>query len=214
MSRLSIAVRFAQLLAVLLVCRTVLYVLLSYGDYLPPNFQSDFLLGRRGYFFGSYQWAFYVHITSGPLSLLLGLVLLSQTVRSRWPVCHRAVGRIQVVNILLLVAPSSLWMAWYAEGGTVAAAGLTTLAIATAVCITLGWLAAVQRRFDQHARWMQRTFALLCSAVVLRAIGGASEVLAIEGTYPYAAWLSWIVPLIVLEAMRSTVLQSFRHQQS
>ena len=60
-----------QLLTCLLIVKIVVAVFLSYRDYFPPNFDSGFLLDRNGYFFGRYQWSFYVHITSGPLSLVL-----------------------------------------------------------------------------------------------------------------------------------------------
>jgi len=204
--------RIAQLLACLLVCKTTIIVLLTFPDYFPPNFRSDFLLGRNEYFFGPYQWAFYTHIISGPFTLISGLVLLNGSVRRRFPAVHRNLGRVQIACILFLVAPSGLWMAWYAATGTVAAAGFATLAIVTTICGAKGWQAAIQRRFDQHRRWMLRCYMLLCSAVVVRVIGGLSDVLGAEWTYPFAAWLSWLLPLFVLESLRLSQL-SFRHRQ-
>ena len=59
------------LLAGLLILKVTVSVLLGYRDYFPPNFESDFLRGRQAYFFGAYQWAFYTHIASGPVSLIL-----------------------------------------------------------------------------------------------------------------------------------------------
>ena len=201
MQRSFLAWRTVQILAALLVAKTAIAVLLLYPDYFPPNFRSDFLLGRSGYFFGPYQLAFNTHILSGPFTLIAGLVLLSESFRHRFPKWHRRLGRIQVFCVLFLLAPSGLWMAWYAATGTFAAAGFATLAIVTALCVAKGWRAATQRRFVQHRRWMLRCYVLLCSAVVLRVIGGFSEVFAVEGTYPYAAWLSWLVPLIALESV-------------
>lgn len=191
--------RIVQVLACLLICKTTLAVLLSYSDYFPANFHSDFLRGRSEYFFGPYQWAFITHILSGPFTLIAGLLLISKTLRRRFPKWHRGLGRIQVLCILLMVTPSGLWMAWYAETGTIAAAGFATLAIATALCAALGWRAAVSRQFEQHRCWMLRTYVLLCSAVVLRVIGGLAEVLELEGTYPLAAWISWLLPLLLIE---------------
>jgi hypothetical protein len=92
-------------------------------------------------------------------------------------------------------------MAWYAAAGPVAAAGFAVLSILTATCIALGWRAAMQRRFAVHRRWMQRCFVLLCSAVVLRLIGGLASVLGIGAEWfdPVASWASWVVPLCVYE---------------
>ena len=58
-----------------------------------PNFASDFLRGREGHFFGVYQWAFYTHILSGPVSLILGLILIGERSRARFPKWHRYLGR-------------------------------------------------------------------------------------------------------------------------
>jgi hypothetical protein len=190
--------------AALLVFKVTLTVVSGYRYYLPPDFNSDFLLGREAYFYGPYSWAFYAHLVSGPISLVVGTILVSDRFRARTPRWHRRLGKLQVANVLLLVVPSGLWMAWYAATGAVAAAGLGLLAIVTAVCATAGWRAAVSRRFDEHRRWMWRTYILLCSAVVIRMIGGLSTVLHVdaEWVYPLSCWASWLGPLMIFEAMR------------
>lgn len=197
----SFLARLIVIVAALLVCKVNLAVVLGYGDYFPPNFDADFLLGRESYFWGPYSWAFYVHLFSGPVSLLLGTILVSERFRRRFPAWHRRLGRVQVVCVLLLVAPSGLWMARYAMTGAVAAAGLGTLALATAVCVSLGWQAAVRRRFADHRRWMWRTYMLLVSAVVIRLIGGLATVAHFDAPwlYPLSAWASWLAPLAALE---------------
>jgi len=185
----------------LLILKVTLVVVLNYPDYYPPNFGSDFLRGREAYFSGPYQWAFYTHIASGPTSLLLGMILLSGRFRRRLPAWHRYLGRIQVACVLLLVAPSGLWMAYYSAAGPIGAVGVALLAVATGICVGLGWRSAVKRRFADHQRWMWRTFLLLSSAVVLRVIVGLASVLGAADTWvdPLAIWMSWLVPLAVFE---------------
>jgi uncharacterized membrane protein len=188
-------------LTAVFVVKVALGVLLEYGNYFPPNFQSDFLRGRGSYFWGGYHWAFYAHLIAGPASLLLGTILVSDWFRSRAPAWHRRLGRMEVALILLLVAPSGLYMSCYAETGAIAAAGLGLLAISTATCAMLGWRAAVTRRFAMHRRWMLRTFILLCSAVVIRMIGGLATVLEFDAPwlYPASCWMSWLLPLLIFE---------------
>lgn len=196
--------RILTLLVCVLICKIVVGVWLSYRDYMPPNFESDFLQGRAHYFFGGYQWAFYSHITSGPCSLILGMILISEQFRRRFPTWHRYLGRIQVACVLLLVTPSGLWMAFYAETGAIAGTGFAALAVATGTCVALGWRSAMKRRFAEHQRWMLRCFVLLCSAVVLRLIGGVTTVAGVEAAwvYPLAAWTCWLVPLMAYELIR------------
>jgi hypothetical protein len=189
-----------SLLTALLILKVTAAVVWKYRDYLPPDFQVDFLRGRELYFYGGYQWAFYTHIASGPVALLLGLILISERFRQRFPKWHRVFGRIQVLNVLLLVAPSGLWMAYYAQAGTSGELGFSALAILTAFCTAMGWRTAVQRRFVSHRRWMMRSYVLLCSAVAIRLIGGlASVTVPVLWIDQWTPWISWLAPLAALE---------------
>lgn len=192
-------------LAAALIVKVAASVVLGYRDYLPPNFASDFLAGREAYFGGGYSWAFYAHVASGPLTLLFGLLLVSTPIRARSPRLHRNLGKAQIVLVVLVLAPSGLWMAPYAATGRVAAVGFAALAIATAFCAICGWRSAVSRRFAEHQQWMWRLFLLLCSAVVLRVVGGAATVIGADSSwsYPLAAWVSWLGPLAVFESFRA-----------
>ena len=80
----------------LLILKVTLTVVMNYRDYLPPNFESDFLPGRDSYLFGAYQQAFYTHIAARPLTLILGMLLLNGRMRKQFPRWHRYAGRMQV----------------------------------------------------------------------------------------------------------------------
>lgn len=190
--------------AILLVLKVAVGVVIGFRHYVPPDFNSDFLLGREAYFFGVYSWAFYAHLVAGPTSLIVGTILVSERFRRWAPAWHRRLGRMQVACVLLLLVPSGMWMARYAMTGATAGLGLGVLAIATGFCCAAGWRAAVARRFDEHRRWMWRTYLLLCSAVVIRMIGGLATVLQIdaEWVYPVSVWVSWLGPLAVFETRR------------
>ena len=191
----------------LLACVVLAAIVSNYPRYLPPDFTSDFLLGRSDSFFGAYRWAFYAHLTAGPLALLLGLALLSDRLRRRRPAWHRRLGRLQMAVVLLLLVPSGLWMSASAATGTVAGLGFATLALATATCAAQGWRAAVARRFAAHRIWMTRLFALLCSAVVLRLTSGLANLAGLDSdwVYPASAWVTWLAPLAICEAWRPTL---------
>ena len=60
---------------------TLSVLLVEYRDYFPPNFESDFLRGRKPYFWGPYHWAFFTHLISGPASLMLGAILANDRFR-------------------------------------------------------------------------------------------------------------------------------------
>ena len=204
------------LVTIVLILRVTVGIVLRYRDYLPPDFGSDFLRGREVYFFGSYRWAFYAHLASGPLGLLLGPVLLSERFRMRFTHWHRRLGKVHVANVLLVVAPSGAWMALYAETGAVAGAAFGLLALATAVTVCCGWRCAVCRQFARHRRWMWRCYVLLCAAVALRLISGMFVVAGIQGdwTYPLAAWLSLLLPVGILELISGPRRNSLRERHA
>ena len=203
MSLSSICRTLFRLSLTLLALKVILVTFISYRDYMPPNFNSDFLAGRQSYFWKGYHWPFYAHIVAGPVTLLLGLVLLSQSVRRRWPAWHRRLGRIQAVLVLIVVAPSGLMMSMRAAFGSIAAVGFATLSIALTVTVSMGWKAAMDRKFDTHQQWMLRCYALLFSAVVIRLNGGIGAIFGIDADWYYiqTAWTSWIIPLIGVELL-------------
>lgn len=192
-----------RVLACALILKVTAGVVLVYRDYFPANFQADFLLLRESYFFGAYSCAFYVHILAGPVTLVVGLLLMSERFRLRFTGWHRRLGRVQVVCVLLL-SLSGLWMSQYAATGTIAGLGFAGLSVVTGLFVVLGFRSAVRRKFVAHRRWMWRCYLMLCSAVVLRLVAGLATVLGVEGnwTYQAAAWGSWLVPLGVYEVRR------------
>lgn len=184
-----------------MVLKTVIAVLMNYPDYLPPDFHSDFLQGRQAHFYGNYQYAFYAHIFSGPFALVAGLVLMNSRFRTTFPVVHRRLGRVQSLCVLLLVVPSGILMAQYAVGGFGACLAFSVLSLATGWTVAMGWYYAIRRNFQSHQRWMTRCFVLLCSAVVIRVMGGAATTLSItwSGFDVVSAWACWVIPWLSFE---------------
>jgi uncharacterized membrane protein len=192
-------------LAVVLILRVLAAILANYPDYFPPHFDALFLQGRERTFTGVYRPAFYVHIFAGPVVLLGGLILLSETVRRRYGSLHRVLGRIQVGVLLLLLLPSSVVMSRHAFGGWPAGLSFLLLSAATAGCAVVGVASARRGCYQPHRRWMLRCYVLLCSAVVLRLISGAASLIGVpspEGAYIAAAWSSWLLPLAALELVQ------------
>ncbi|MCA9030835.1 MAG: DUF2306 domain-containing protein [Planctomycetaceae bacterium] len=193
-----------RLATVVIILKVTAEIVAGYVDYLPPDFNSEFLRGRKAYFFGSYQWAFYPHLLFGPWTLLAGLLLVSDKFRSRFPRWHSWLGRIQVASVLLVILPSGFWMALHAQGDVFVKLGFSLLSIVTGATAFMGWRLAVKRQFAAHRNWMWRNYVLLGSAVVTRIVGGAFFVCGIDGdwTYTFSAWASWLTPLLTYEVIR------------
>ena len=143
-------------LAVVLVLRVLAAILANYPDYFPPDFDSLFLQGREPTFGGVYRAAFYVHILSGPVVLVNGLVLLSETVRRRRGGLHRVLGPGPGGRAAGARAPERVVMSRHAFGGWPAGLSFLVLSAATAGCAVAGVVHARRRRYDRHRRWMLR----------------------------------------------------------
>jgi len=94
---------------------------------------------------------------------LLGAFQFSPGLRRRWPVWHRAAGRILVVAGLV-AALSGLWMASFyaivpADSALLHAFRLL-FGSAMAVSIVLGLLAVRRGNISQHQAWMRRGYAI------------------------------------------------------
>lgn len=194
----------AWLAATLLIARVTVAVVMGYVHYFPPNFYSEFLTGRKDYFYGPYQIAFWIHILFSPLVMFSGMWLLTGPLRRLYPAFHRRLGRVHVLLVLFLVAPSGLWMSFHATTGVWAGSAFAFSSCATFGSALMGWRCAVARRFRQHQVWMTRCYLLLCSAILLRVLSGAATVLQSEQieTYPVFAWMSSVVPVTVYEVGR------------
>jgi uncharacterized membrane protein len=200
--RYRILTTVLRCLAVVLILRVLAAILANYPDYFPPNYDSLFLQGREATFAGVYRPAFYAHIFSGPVVLVNGLILLSESVRRRYGGLHRSLGRVQVVVLLLFVLPSGVVMSRHAFGGWSAGLSFLLLSAATAGCAIAGVVNARRRHYGRHRRWMLRSYVLICSAVALRLISGAAGLVGVpspEGAYIVAAWSSWLFPLAAYE---------------
>lgn len=190
----------------ILFTRVFLGILLEYRWYFPADFdKSAFLSGRRYTFTGFYPAFFYTHILSGPVAIVLATFQIFSGGRARFRRWHRLAGRALVLIVLLLLFPSGLVMAYQAYAGPPAAAGFGLLSLLTAAAALMSTYHARARRFALHRRWAERCFLLLLSPLILRLIAGAVIVMDIESewTYRLNAWLSWLVPLLIYEAMRS-----------
>lgn len=187
---------------VILSVKVFLAILYEYQWYFPADFdESSFLGGRRFTFAGIYRIGFYVHVITSPVALVMGTLLMLSGGDSRWSNWHRVGGRIQAINVLGLVVPSGVIMACDAYAGPITAVGFLVLSVATGGTMAMTVWFAMRHQVSKHRRWAARCFLLLWSPLLLRMIAGITIVTGIESewTYRMNAWLSWIVPVLILE---------------
>jgi len=149
-----------------------------------------------------YRIAFYIHIFSSLIVLASGVILFADFFLKKFPAGHRAAGKLYVLFVLLLSAPSGLVLGLHANGGWLAQLSFVLLSPLWWMFTWKGYQTARQRNFKAHRIWMMRSFAITLSAISLRLYQwGANAFWFIdpEQLYIFLSWWSWVGNLIFLE---------------
>jgi uncharacterized membrane protein len=141
-----------------------------------------------------------IHVVGGVTALLLGPLQFVKRIRERMPALHRASGRIYV-GACAIGAPAGFMLAIGTVAGPVAATGFAIPALLWPVFTYLGVRAAIDRRFDEHRKWMLRSYAITANAITLRLMLPMAGFLGFEfmPAYRVIAWLGWITNLALME---------------
>ncbi|WP_161604425.1 DUF2306 domain-containing protein [Roseiconus nitratireducens] len=177
-------------------------IVTPYPRYLVPDFQEGFLSNKQEFFFSSgYFLGFYSHIFAAPVALLCGVLQFLPGLRRRFPGMHRRLGQLYAALVLLWVAPGGLVMSTRAYGGWSSVICFALISLLTWASTFSGWRAAGRGCWKEHGRWMARSYVLMTSALFLRLIHMVliRTPLGHETAYQCSAWLSWLLPLAILE---------------
>ena len=166
------------------------YHYLAPGAFVPPN------IGKNPM---AYPWLF-VHAGFAATALLAGPFQFLPGLRARQPRIHRWIGR-TYVTACLIGGSAGLLLATGTTAGPIAAAGFGALAVLWLGATAIALRRALARRFDEHRRWMIRSFAMTFAAVTLRIYMPLAQIAHLDPAEAYLAiaWLAWVPNLIVAE---------------
>ncbi|PZQ63696.1 MAG: hypothetical protein DI570_08120 [Phenylobacterium zucineum] len=140
-----------------------------------------------------------VHAGGAATALLVGGFQFVPALRRRRAL-HRWLGRVYAASCIV-GGFSGLALAFGSTAGPIAGWGFGLLGAAWIHVTSQGWLTARAGRFDEHRRWMMRSFALTFAAVTLRIYLPLAAVADLDGLQAYRAiaWLCWVPNLIAVE---------------
>jgi uncharacterized membrane protein len=140
-----------------------------------------------------------VHAALAGAALIIGPFQFLAAVRARRTL-HRTLGKIYVISCLVS-GSAGLLLSFGATAGPVAGFGFGILAVIWVYSTAQAWRMAQARRFDDHRRWMIRSFALTFGAVTLRIYIPLSQMMGIDFVIAYQAiaWLAWVPNLMLAE---------------
>jgi len=164
-----------------------------------------------------YRLSFYIHIFTSSIILLSGAILFSNYILKKYKNLHSWIGKVYVGLLLLFAAPSGLVMAFHANGGSAAKISFIILTLCWWSFTYLGYSCARSKKFNEHKKWMIRSYALTLSAISLR----VSQMLLSyyfnmdpRIQYILISWTSWVGNLLIAECIilyqinkKSNVLQ-------
>ena len=140
-----------------------------------------------------------LHVAAAGTALMVGAFQFLPAVRRRRTL-HRWLGR-TYAPACIAGGAAGFVLAFGTTAGPVAAWGFGLLAPVWIYTTAQGWLTARARRFDEHRRWMIRSFSLTFAAVTLRLYLPLAFIpgLSFEQVYVATAWISWIPNLLLAE---------------
>lgn len=110
-----------------------------------------------------------IHFATGGIILLLGSIQLLDSVRIRFPVIHRWIGRLYIVSCILAAIGGLVFIALKGTiGGLVMDIGFSLYGILMFITAIKTYRHAVARRLDKHRAWALRLFALAIGSWLYR----------------------------------------------
>ncbi|MBW4053541.1 MAG: DUF2306 domain-containing protein [Proteobacteria bacterium] len=154
-SRRSILKRIAWIAYGLLALSAFLFT--SVPILQPTNPMHDLLYSQR--------WLLFPHIAGALTVLILGPLQFSRTLRQRNPARHRLLGKCYIAGVLVATIPAVLMARHYPA---FLPYSVTINAFLWLTNTAAAFLAARNGRFEQHRRWMARSYAMTATFVVPR----------------------------------------------
>jgi len=176
-------------------------------EYVPAKPDISFLMIKQTEVHErpEYLPIFYIHVYSSIFVLLAGFfsVLRKDFGTKNF---HKISGKIYVITLLLLSAPSGIYMGVFANGGFFSKISFVILGLFWWFSTFKAYQLIRQKRFTLHKQWMWRSFALSLSAVTLR-LWKVIIVYLFQpnpmDVYQIVAWLGWIPNILLIEYLIS-----------
>jgi uncharacterized membrane protein len=197
-----------QLLSYLFVALGVFFFMLMLKITIPYfsfEYDVDFLLTKQNVLhIRIWRIAFYTHISSSLFVLLIGVFQFLKKLILHYPKTHRQLGKIYLLLVLFISAPSGFIMAIYANGGIAAKVSFGMISVLWWYFTFIAYRKARRADISSHLAFMYRSYGLTLSAITLRLYVLIFPVfihLHAKEMYTLVSYLSWIPNLIIAEIL-------------
>jgi Predicted membrane protein (DUF2306) len=146
-------------------------LLLVYNTIPYFSFSSEFsFIEERVLLFAKpfYWWCFYIHIFAGMWCISAALLQFSSWILKKRKKIHIWSGKIYVFVVLILGAPTGMYMSFFAKGSMAERMLFMFMAIVWFITTVRGLQAVHQRNIISHKNWMIRSYTMAMTAVTFR----------------------------------------------
>ena len=198
---------------------TVFSLLLIYNTLPYFSFSKDFdFIKERSFLFRNniYNACFYTHIFAGMFCIGAALVQFSRYILKKKKAIHVWSGRIYVFVVLVLGAPTGLYMSFFAKGSFWERALFLFMAVFWFFTTLSGLSTILKKNVLAHKIWMMRSYAMAMTAVTFRLYHIIFYLLDWDhlANYELSLWISVIGNMLVAEYLiykkNRSYLKTFR----
>ena len=178
-------------------------------EYIPAQSDVSFLMIKQTEVntHTEYLYFFYAHVYTSIFVLFSGFIAVFVKPKAAFRNLHKFFGKIYVILLLLIAAPSGIYMGFYANGGILAKISFVILGILWWFTTYKAYLEIRKKNVLNHKKWMYRSYALAVSAITLR-LWKVVLVYFFQpnpmDVYEVIAWLGWVPNLILTEILIKT----------
>lgn len=148
-----------------------------------------------------YKYSFYLHIFAGMFCILAALTQFSSWILKKRKAVHVWMGKIYVLVVLLLGAPTGLYMSFFAKGSFWERSLFMFMALYWFFSTVKGLSAIKKKNILVHKSWMIRSYSMAMTAVTFRIYHilfyyyGVDHLL----NYEISLWISVLGNMLVAE---------------
>lgn len=151
------------------VCLFSLLLVVNTIPYFSFSQQFSFIQERAVLFLQPlYYYSFYLHIFAGMWCIGAALLQFSSYILKKRKKIHIWSGRIYVMVVLLIGAPTGLYMSFFAKGGAAERGLFMFMALSWFYFTLKGFTSILNRNVLAHKIWMIRSYAMALTAVTFR----------------------------------------------
>lgn len=200
----------------------VFSLLLVYNTLPYFSFDKNFsFIEERSLLFSNtlYNASFYIHIFAGSVCILTALVQFSRYILKKTKKIHVWSGRIYVFVVLLLGAPTGLYMSFFAKGSFWERSLFLFMAAFWFYTTLKGLNTILRKEVLAHKTWMIRSYAMALTAVTFRVYHIAFYLLGWDhlANYELSLWISVLGNMLLAELFifrKSCAYLKLRHSLS